>query len=266
MNIVIFSKDRALQLELLIRSMKKYFVDFDQYVIQVLYAASNSEYNAGYDYLKKIHPEIKYLKETNFKRDLLDLVDERKYFTLFFVDDLIFKNPFTMKSPQIQTFRESRDIACLSLRLHPRLTWCYSMNKPMKKPSHMPDNVWLWGGNDGDYSYTMSVDGHIFKTDDIFCKLSKYNYNSPNTLEGQLATYIIQKSKMMCFEKSVIFNNPFNKVQKDLNNKSQDISTLYLNGMFLTGYVIDLKPYHDLENESVHKEVDIRLIKNIYNT
>ena len=94
-NIIVFSKDRACQLELFLRSMKFYFKEFDQHIINVLYTYSNDKFKSGYDKLFTIHNDsnINYIKETqNFKNHILFLLDQDKAYTIFFVDDIVFKN------------------------------------------------------------------------------------------------------------------------------------------------------------------------------
>ena len=54
LNIIVFSRDRACQLELFIRSMKFYFKEFYQYNINVLYTYSNNKFKEGYEKLFKI--------------------------------------------------------------------------------------------------------------------------------------------------------------------------------------------------------------------
>ena len=56
-NVIIFSKNRAAQLELFIRSMKKFFKDFSSNEIKILYKTSNSFFEEGYEKLKKIHSD-----------------------------------------------------------------------------------------------------------------------------------------------------------------------------------------------------------------
>ena len=263
-QIIVFSKDRACQLELLLRSMKEYFIDFESCDIKILYTYSNENYRKGYDMVKKIYNNILYKKEKSFKSDLIGLISKDKPYTMFLVDDIIFKEFFDIQSLKNIT----KNVICLSLRLHPNLTYCYALQSKMdSRPNFKKENnivSYYWEGSQYfDYSYPMSVDGHIFLTNDIYSKILNLSYNSPNTLEGAIASNHIQgKNNMMCFEKSILFNNPCNKVQKDSAiNPSGSISPVYLNGMFLDGYRIDLEPYRGFENISCHQEVDIRLIK-----
>ena len=51
-NIVVFSKDRACQLDLFLRSFYEYVKDADKYLITVLYKTTNRYFEAGYTMLK----------------------------------------------------------------------------------------------------------------------------------------------------------------------------------------------------------------------
>ena len=63
-NIIIFGRDRGCQLELLIRSMKEFFKEFNECEIKILYTYSNNEYEKGYEKLKIIHTDsnLKFIK------------------------------------------------------------------------------------------------------------------------------------------------------------------------------------------------------------
>lgn len=255
-NVIIFSKNRAAQLELFIRSMKKFFKDFSSNEIKILYKTSNSFFEEGYEKLKKIHSDdnIIYFKESeNFKNSLIQLFDKNQKHTVFFVDDNVFKEPFSFNDDEFKHFDINDDILCLSLRLHPRLTYCYPASIDMKTPNFLNDkNVFLWRGLYGDYGYPLSLDGHIYKTSNIIFYIL--------TLESQMASSPVLIPKMMCYNKSIIINNPINKVQNFNNNIHGSITVEYLNGQFLEGKIIDLTPFEGFENRSCHQEIQINFI------
>ena len=63
--------------------------------INILYTYSDNKYKEGYDKLFSIHNDsnINYIKESqNFKNSLLLLLDLNNLHTVFFVDDVVFKN------------------------------------------------------------------------------------------------------------------------------------------------------------------------------
>lgn len=265
MNIIIFSKDRASQLDLFIRSIKKYFKEFDDLTFNVLYTYSTDSFRVSYDKLITIHDDtnIKYIKETKpFKEHLLSLIDETIDHTLFFVDDMVFKNDFSLKSLEYKLFSTDDEILSLSLRLHKNLSYCYPARLRMIPPKFDSNSTFRWRGQSGDYGYPMSLDGHFFRTKDIILLFKGLKYNNPNSLESQLASYPINRPKMICFNESSVVTVPVNKVQTFNNNIFGEISAEFLNEKFLNDYLIDLEPFDGVKNISCHQEFKYEYIKN----
>jgi len=264
MNVIVFSKDRSCQLELLIRSIKKYFKEFEELTFNILYTYSNDTFKKGYDKLFEMHNDLNlnYIKETKkFKEHVLELIDDKVEHTIFFVDDMIFKNDFTLKSKQYQLFSTDENILTLSLRLHNNLTYCYSANIPQTPPRFDTNNSFRWRGQPGDYGYPMSLDGYFFRTKDILPLFKVLNYNNPNSLESVICVYPMNRPLMICFEESVVLTIPVNLVQNFNNNVHGNISADFLNDKFLDDYIIDLEPYDGFRNISCHQEVEFNYIK-----
>ena len=264
-NIIIFSKDRPQQLEFFLRSMKFYFKEFSEHKINILYTYSNNSFKEGYDKLFTIHNDlnINYIKETqDFKRHVLLLLDQDNPYSIFFVDDIVFKNPFTLNCKQFKLFTLNDEILSLSLRLHPYLIYCYSARIRQTSPSFDSNLIFKWYGEQGDYNYPMSLDGSFFRTSDILALTKILPFTNPNSYESILASYPINRPKLICFEESIILNNPINKVQNWNNNVHGSISAEFLNYKFLDGYIIDLYDFKGFKNISCHQEVEIKLIKN----
>lgn len=262
MNIIIFSLNRPAQLELLIRSMKFYFKEFSNFKIKILFKYTEPNFEKGYNKLFKLHPDenIIWSKENNFKNDLISLIDKQEKYTVFFVDDIVFKEPFSIEDEKFKYFDLHGDILCLSLRLHKKLTYCYPARVSMKSPDFNENNVFLWNNQSGDYGYPMSLDGHIFRTKDIFFYLIMLNYDGPNPLEAQMSFKPLPYPKMMCYDKSIILNNPLNKVQKWNNNVHGKVTAEEINKEFLEGKIIDLDTFKGYENISCHQEIPIKFI------
>jgi len=264
-NIIGFSKDRPAQLELFLRSMKLYFKEFYEYKINILYTYSDDKFKEGYEKLFKIHSDsnIIYIKEVSrFKLHVLYLLNPENIYTAFFVDDIVFKNPFTLDCKQFKLFTLDDNILTLSLRLHPYLTYCYPSKVRMSSPNFDSNLLYKWYGADGDYGYPMSLDFNFFRTSDFLALTKVLSFNNPNSYESMLAYYPLNRPKMICFEESVIVNNPINKVQNYNNNYHGDVTAEYLNDKFLEGYIIDLYDFKGLKNKSCHQEIEIKFIKN----
>jgi hypothetical protein len=245
--------------------MKLYFKEFSETTINVLYTYSDDNFKSGYDKLFTIHNDsnINYIKENDtFKKHVLLLMNPDNAYTIFFVDDNVFKNPFSLDSKQFRLFTLNYDILTLSLRLHPNLTYCYPARVRMSMPDFDSNLLFKWNGMQGDYGYPMSLDGHFFRTNDILPIIKVLSFTNPNSFEYMLSCYPLNRPKMICFEESVIVNNPINKVQNWNNNVHGNVPSEFLNDKFLEGYIIDLYDFKGFKNYSCHQEIEIKFIKN----
>ena len=122
MNIIVFSKDRAMQLDLCLRSIKKY-VEHQEVI--VILAWSDPKYLDGYSKLLDRHRDVFFIKQGNFKRTLKITVEDCGHHFVTMVDDSIFVREFT-KDNFINLFvnMETFDsIKCASLMLSPKIDY-----------------------------------------------------------------------------------------------------------------------------------------------
>jgi len=242
-NFIIYSKDRAAQLELLLRSMKQYFLEWGGFEYNILYKCSDDNFKKGYEKLKGIHNEcnFKYIEETNFREQTLSFIYERYPYICFFVDDLYFKSSFSILGRSFYKYKHDDTILCLSLRMSPYITRCQIKGIESPPPVLNDDLRWEWREAKGDWSYPMVIDGNIFHTVEIVPLLRSLDYENPSTLEDSLSLNPIDKPYMICCEESVVTNNPINKVQVVNDNNCGDISPEELNDNFLKGKIISFK-------------------------
>jgi hypothetical protein len=265
-NTIIFSKDRACQLDLLLRSFKHYFVEWRQLNVSIICKATNGAFKKGYDKTLIRHPEFKFIFETNFRSDLCRC-NFSKDKTMFFVDDDVFINPVSLNDNVFKLFEQNKDITCISLRMNPLVNSCYTQKqRPAKTPPLSNDLIWnwriaaqsdLWQGYPSDWGYPMSVDGHIFRTNEVLNKIQMLNYQSPNFFEGALASTMVNGSQMICFKNSIIFNNPINKVQTSNGNEAGIIkgcSAEFINDRYISGEYLDFTPYTNIRLLAPHQE------------
>lgn len=248
-NIIIFSKNRSCQLNLLLDSLK-IFTDIKNPF--VLYTTTHAGFEAGYKKIKG----CQLIKQLNFKEDLTTLINKNKPYTMFLVDDDVFNRYFHIQE-ELKKFTD--DMLCISPRLGKNIRYCYSADQPMTVPEIDEDGKFEWNKikDNYDWQYPMSLDGNIFKTDDILPLLYGLNYRSPNTLEGQLAGNPINKKYVICYEQSKLVNVAVNRVQNDCNNRYGNISAEVMNEKFLDGYKIDIGCIIGKTFNSPHVVIDL---------
>ena len=259
LNIIIFSKDRACQLDLFLRGLSKFYKGSHEDSVQVIYTYSSDEFKRGYDALiaRDFSAKLTYENGADFKTLTESLINTKNPYTVFFVDDNIFKAPFSIDCKEMLLLERDSDIACLSLRMHKGINYCYTIPCDTPPPELSSDNTWDWLGLKGDWGYPMSLDGHIFRTTDILGLMKALPYRSPNTLEGALANFPLSREKMVCLNDSAIFNNPCNKVQNDNGNHCGNVSAEYLNSVYLEGKIISMDNTDGVTVTSPHTEVKI---------
>src|SRR3954465_5845327 len=149
LDLVVFSKDRPAQLELLLRSAKANFGDWRDVNWSILYTASSDDFSRGYDRVQREHPEFRYVDERehegDFKALTLALLGANPY-AAFLVDDNVFKDPFTLlDSPELARLAREPDLMALSVRMCPRMYHCYPTDEITPAPEFEAGRVWSWG-------------------------------------------------------------------------------------------------------------------------
>ncbi len=263
---IIFSKDRPTQLNLLLESLN---INVEgSYVVKVLYATSDFSYKIAYTELEKIHSfndNISFYEEQkSFKSSLISIISVVKSSRVFFlVDDIIFKEKINLSTlDSINTFKY-----VFSLRNGVNLNYSYVVQKKQSLPSFVKynDELLSWKINEGelDWSYPLSVDGHLFSFNEVNFWVRYLEYNAPNTFEMkmQIFNFIYKKKLGLCFNKSIIFNNPCNKVQSEVNNLHGSVHQEKLLEFWNQGFKINYNTLNKYNNRSVHEEVEFKLVK-----
>lgn len=279
-NLIIFSKNRASQLHLLLESIYIRTNNlFDK--ITVLYKTNNNgdEYDIGYDklisYTKLLDVDqskrVSFVKETNFRKNLLDLISNNEdfKFTTFLVDDIvIFKDIFENKEEILNNIND--DVICFSLRLGYNCNYSHPANMNYTLGVHEIVNncvVVDYTKQSGDFNYPLSTDGHIFKTTVIKSLLQQISFYNPNTLEAGLQYFVRNRKiplKMISFKESRLVSVPVNLVNDTIVNRHGlefMITEKELNNRYLLNEIID---YYNLNFDEIngpHKEINYKFKK-----
>lgn len=265
---IYFSRDRAMQLDLAIRS--NFLYRDEQCDEFVLYKASN-EHRRTYDILEKEYPRINFIEEKNFKDDLLNIVTNYEN-VIFVVDDTVFVGNYSLS--HIRKAFKVPQVVGFSLRLGNNTRLCYPYNNRENSVPFFADTaysadffVYNWTRIPfGDFGYPLEVSSSAYRIGDIFSTMEHPIYKNPNMLEWEMDNhkhlYKFEKKRplLACYLNSVAFSNPLNKVQRVNFNRSgnrKDYSSENLRYSFERDYRIQLSPFKDFIPTGCHQEVEL---------
>ena len=267
---IIFSKNRAMQLDCCLKTFYKQCQDAKRTEIFVLYTTTSGTHEKSYTILEQEYPNISFIQENNFKEDLLEIISNKTHI-LFVVDDTIFIDEFyILDLVDALTYHHNEYVLGASLRLGRNTTYCYPLNKYQKVPELI--NGWYglskydWTKAEYDFSYPLELSSSLYRLKDLFFILENGCYNNPNELEYLLSinSGIFHKNYLLCYENSVAFSNPINKVQETNNNKfavKYSYSAEHLLSMFLENFRIETTSFEDFISHGCHEETELLFVK-----
>ncbi len=270
-SIIVFSFNRAMQLDALIHSIIEYW-DVTKIKIVVIYNTTNDFYEQGYKLLQENIKEKKYihlLKETEYKREynfkeLLSLFNLKHYIKysyvrspksnfrellatcikecsehiIFLTDDSVFIDNVIVSDEILNEIDQRPFQSSFSLRLGKE------MNNPPKNididDSYIKWNYYLqpklhnWG-------YQFSVDGHIYSKKIILELFENIVFSNPSSLEMFCCEYVRLKKWLkngISFVEPKLLSFPLNMVQNIQKNESSGVEPEILNYKYLEGNVL----------------------------
>ena len=226
------------------------------------------QYNVCKEIVK--NSKISFIKQNNdnsFRSDLIELLSSiRSEKIIFLVDDIIF-----VESLDLNDFSKfNTDIFVPSLRMGLHLKRCYTLQQKQPLPEWISGKIknadkicWKWETGILDWGYPLSVDGHLFSTQEMITISKLISFNAPNTFEDGLQKFskLFLPRLGVCYRKSRIINIPWNMVQKEHPNIHGNINQDFLLDQWQKGFQIDYKKLSGFVNESVHQEVPLAMIQ-----
>lgn len=271
--VLVFSKDRAMQLDASIRSLLLRNTDNTLPDIKILYKCSSENNFAQYETLKKEYshiPEISFSRENNFRADMLGIISNYEY-VFFMVDDNIHVRDFSLIEI-LTVLQKNPDAIGFSLRLGVNTTYCYTMDAHQNLPQFGTiDNKFLkfnWINAELDFGYCLEVSSSIYRVNELTAYLNELQFNNPNILEAEISAnrivYAEYRPYLLSYINSVAFCVPVNKVQ-DVNNNRDGGKEIYnpenLTKLFAEGFRIDTEALKDFTFNSCHQEVDYKFLR-----
>lgn len=277
--LIIWSKDRACQLNLLLRSMKR--AEFNPAVC-IIFKASSIKYQDAYNKLKSRYKSDHYFFtqefEDNLERSFENISNHYIFLTKsnsnlngnigFSTDDTVLyrKMPITNEQFPLLKYNE-----CFSLRLGLNtLLQDYSVGSiqpPLNRYINGGETI-SWNPQEyhpqHNYGYPYSLDMHFFNSENIQDCLEEFSFKNTNELEGGLSHRRQRITDITSFKKSIAVNIPVNNMSKmTVSGKEHAYSFEELNNAYLNNYEIDLDAIWGYSDRVVgcHQEFPLKLRK-----
>lgn len=222
---LVFSRDRAMQLDATLRSFLLHCADGDQAQLTVLYQTTSALHAQQYAELveeHRPHRNIHFQPQAHFRRDVLaflaDHADlrfgtglyrrmarlhrrlgflsqpllhfDRSRYVLLLVDDNLFVRRFQLAAA-INDLQQDPQAIGFSLRLGRNTRYCYVCDRSQSLPEFVPagDGAlrFEWGRSALDFAYPLEVSSSIYRIADLLPLLNSERFASPNQLESRLA-------------------------------------------------------------------------------
>ena len=263
--IIIFSKNRTLQLKSLLKSIR-YYSDINDNDINIIYTTVPE---ITYEHLLSEF-DCNFIVQKNFLKDVNSLIETSSCkYVLFMVDDLIFRDSFSLRRVE-ELLGQHQNIDCFSLRLGRNIE-----NDLPPKFESFEDDILFWDTKPGlglMWRYFWEVSSSIYRKELVLkyislCDPRKVNF--PNPFESTYYYWIpsdiggnflkrfkrglrlIGKRKpkrMACFEISKCFTQGVNMVAERNIKYNTLYKPLELHKKMLQGYIIDYLSLQDSLN------------------
>lgn len=266
---LLFSKDRAMQLDATIKSLSMHCRDMENIDVKVIWAYSDERNEEQYQEVADTYPYLEFIREVDFQSQVRTSIAGYEY-VLFLVDDNLFVRDFSIANIT-ESLICNTDALGFSLRLGTNTTYCYMLGLEQELPKFTNVNHEIlkfdWTSAQHDFAYPLEVSSSVFRVADIMAVLEQ-SFDNPNTLEASLnnkkITFYQQKKFLLCHPYSCTFCNPVNKVQTIFNNRAGETfhyPAHNLREMFTRGYRIHVEEYSDFLPNACHQEVELKFKK-----
>lgn len=221
--IIVFSRDRALQLELLLETYGSLVSDAPR--LTILYSVTSEAHRAAYHdvLLRYGNLVMQATEENDFRADLLNaLKRSRARNLMFLVDDLMFIRP--LDGQVLRQWRGSDGI--LSLRLGENIRSSYNSGvDALPRPPELRQVAkngaamvtWVWKSGVHDWQLALSLDGNLLPKALVERLIAFSRFRAPNSLEGALGRFrfLFRGKRGFAFRTSRMVNLPLNTVKSE---------------------------------------------------
>lgn len=272
---LVFSKDRPLQLDAALASWRLHCADAADVVLTVLYAASSPWMQSLYRRVRHEHPEVRFVRETRFRDDVLAILAPAGH-VLFVVDDCLFVRGFSIAAAVAALEAEPTALGA-SLRLGRNTVYSYAMRAAQAVPEFRPvaagagPPAWFdfrWPGCTHDFGYPLEVSSSLYRRRDLWPLLQAATFRNPNQLEDGLSRragdFAASHPLLLTAAASLAFCNPCNRVQDEYANRAgtaAEQSTAALARAYADGRRVRVEALAGYTPQACHEEVDLPLAR-----
>lgn len=270
---IIFSKNRALQLQAILDSFFLNCKDSEEANIVVFYKVEGQTHVLQYQALKGMFKQVTFIEETKLVKQLIH--EAKKYeYVLLQVDDTIYTNSFSLSEIKI-ALEKNKNAIGFSLRLGSNTPYCYMKDRNQRIPEFLQvnDNVvkYQWNKAQFDFAYPLEVSSSVYRTKDVLpIWLNHSHVEMPrieDTMNKNRNQFVDTFPYLLCYKQSVAFSNPMNGVSilpKGWTNTvwgDKRFSVDAFTKIFASGYKIDVGKLVGFVSNSCHQEVELTFVK-----
>ena len=253
---LVFSKNRACQLDALLRSLRKMVPACRQ--VHVLWQGNSAAHRQAYGQTRKLHPECQWIEQKEFSSDLQNILQSLRQETVMFcTDDGIFFAPVPpLPEP------DWGQVAGIGLRLGRNCSYSHPADENYPLPRfHQCEALlaWQWRKAKGDFRVVYSLDAHVYPKKRILELLRRFEFFNPNQLEDRLNRFgaVDAPGWMLCPEQSCYVSLPINRVNTEFANRAgrqYPVSEEELLRQFLDGKRLDAERMVTSQPTGPHQE------------
>lgn len=266
-KLIIISKDRACQLQCLLKSLELNAPKL--YKIQINYKYSNDDFRIGYEKLQKekFFLDIDWKLETNLRRDFISGIQTNKYklFSMM-TDDCIYYRKQNVIYEEIEDLLGDSTLHFSTRLGRNSVVQNYQTNQLVHVPNYEEVNGqflrWRYKNINSYYNtaYFGAQDGDIWDSSFFYSVVASILFNGFRELESNLC----QRRKefeyrpyICSFRQSSVVNIPVNQSQGNLySSEKYHISLEEFNNKYLDGYKINLeKTFENVQIVGAHQEI-----------
>ena len=259
---IVFSRDRALQLDATLRSFYLHCADADEIAMYVIYKATEPRHATQYAQLTQMYAadsKVCFVEETDFRQDLLRLLATRGPHSLakqllLLADDNLFVRGFRLAEIR-QALADQPEALGFSLRLGTNITSRYSVDESQAVPVLRAVGEQIrrfdWTSAQGYFQYPLEVSSSVFRLGELTRLLEQLPFTNPKTLEGHMvehsALFRANHPALLCYKQAVTFRT----------GATPEYAADHLADLFDQGYRVRVAAYAGFVPSACQQEVDL---------